>query len=120
MSNRRFEQNLVSTSANPDVDSRFRFDDLNRLTQFEMGTLNGGGTAISSSQLTQDWVLDETGNYVEFPQDIVDILEQTRTHNWINEIKGISETVSPSWATSGNCSKASRAIFSSYCEEHFS
>ncbi len=97
-SNRLYERNLISTGSNPDVDSLFGFDELNRLTQFEMGQLNGGGTSISSPQLTQDWVLDETGNYVESNQDIVEVLEQTRTHNQVNEITGISETVGASWA----------------------
>jgi RHS repeat-associated protein len=99
VSNRLFERNLIPTGTNPDVDSLFGFDELNRLTQFEMGELNGGGTAISSPELTQDWVLDETGNFVEFNQGVVNALEQTRTHNEVNEIIGIDETVGASWAT---------------------
>jgi hypothetical protein len=99
VSNQLFERNLIPTGTNPDVDSLFGFDQLNRLTGVEMGELNGGGTAITSPELTQDWVLEETGNFVEFNQGVVNALEQTRTHNEVNEITGIDETVGSSWAT---------------------
>jgi RHS repeat-associated protein len=108
VSNRLFERNTVlagSPAVNPGVDSLFGYDQLNRLTQCETGVLNTGGTAISSPQTAQDWVLDETGNFIEFTQQnlqsgvLTTTLDQTRDHNAVNEITGIDETVGASWAT---------------------
>ncbi len=105
VSNRLYERNTISTGANPGVDSLFGFDQLNRLTQLEMGTLNSSGTAITSPHSSQDWVLDETGNFVEFTQGNVQsgvlttTLDQTRVHNSVNEITNITETIGAAWAT---------------------
>ena len=65
---------------NPAVDSLFGYDELNRLTSFKQGELNTAGDAIASPGLTQDWTLDETGNFKGFTQGVVDAVTQTRTH----------------------------------------
>ncbi len=99
VSNRLNERNKVSTGSNPDVDSLFGFDGLNRLTSFKTGLLNAGGTDISSPEMTQSFTFDETGNFKNFSQTVVDAVTQTRTHNKVNEITNITETVGAAWAT---------------------
>ena len=98
VSNRLFERNKISTGSNPDVDSLFEYDELNRLTDFKTGLLNTAGNAISSPEMAQSFTLDETGNFKGFDQTVVDALTQTRTHNKVNEITAISETVGTAWA----------------------
>ncbi len=80
--NRLNERNLVTATGgtNPAVDSLFGYDELNRLTSFKQGELNTAGDAIASPGLTQDWTLDETGNFKGFTQGVVDAVTQTRTH----------------------------------------
>ena len=99
VSNRLNERNLVSTGSNPDVDGLFGFDELNRLTSFKTGMLNTGGDAIASPDMTQSFTLDETGNNKGFTQTDIDAVTQTRTHNDVNEITNITETVGDAWVT---------------------
>src|SRR5690606_11457079 len=62
------------------------------------GELNSGNTALTGSPtLTQDWTLDATGNWKGFDQTVTGALVQTRTHNGVNEITNIAETVGTSW-----------------------
>ncbi|MEZ6088432.1 MAG: hypothetical protein R3C05_10475 [Pirellulaceae bacterium] len=53
---------------------------------FQQGLLNSSNTSISSTTLTQDWNLDQVGNWDGFDQGVSDPLNQTRTHNRVNEI----------------------------------
>jgi RHS repeat-associated protein len=107
-SNRLSERNLVTGSggSNPAVDSLFGFDELNRMTSFESGELNVPGDAVVSPSGAQAFTLDETGNYTAFISDQapaagqppVAVLNQTRTHNTVNEVTDISQTVGDAWA----------------------
>jgi hypothetical protein len=95
VSNRLNERNRISTGSNPDVDSLIEFDELNRMTDFKSGLLNAGGDAITSPEMTQAFTLDETGNMsgMALAAGGSTTLDQTRTHNKVNEITNITETV---------------------------
>ena len=74
------------------------YDGLNRLGEFRRGTLNVGNTAVTADDdRRQVFTLDQIGNWAGF-QDAADAggegnwdLDQTRTNNKANEIKGISQ-----------------------------
>ncbi len=72
------------------LDEKYTYDDLNRLTNTERGTLDGNDD-ITSLVFEQDWTLDELGNWDEFDQDDDGTggwdLEQDRTTNNANEIR---------------------------------
>lgn len=97
-SNRTYRRDEVARSHSAGFDQLYGYDGLNRLTAMEQGTLNSGNTAISSATLTQDWTLDQTGNWSDFNQTVQNALAQTRTHNPVNEITDISETTGDVWA----------------------
>ena len=73
---------------------------MNRLATYDRGDLNVGKTAISGTPVKEeDWGLDMTGNWSDFLQKTSGTtdLNQDRTHNPVNEITGISETVGTAW-----------------------
>ncbi|MCG8651368.1 MAG: hypothetical protein MI861_16125, partial [Pirellulales bacterium] len=83
-----------------DLDQLYDYDGLQRLIDFQQGQLNSGNTSVSNKTLTQDWALDQVGNWDAFDQGIAGVLNQTRTHNKANEITDISESVGqPQWVT---------------------
>ena len=86
-----------------DRDQLHSYDDMNRLTQSEEGTLSVGKDSISSLNFKQQWSLDATGNWSTFKEDddgdATWDLEQTRTSNAVNEITDVAETTGPSWIT---------------------
>jgi YD repeat-containing protein len=99
-SNRLYRRDEVARSVGAGFDELYGYDGLNRLTSMQRGTLNSANTGLSSgSTLTQNWALDQTGNWSGFNQTVEDALTQTRTHNTVNEITGISETVGLPWDT---------------------
>jgi RHS repeat-associated protein len=76
----------------------YGYDDLYRLESYDRGQLSGG--TISNPNLTQDWTLDQTGNWTDFDQGVVGVINQARTHNTSNEITEITEgTSQPQWPT---------------------
>ena len=103
VSNRLNERNKVtkSGSSNPAVDSLFGYDELNRMTSFKTGQLNVAGDAITSPVSTQTFTLDETGNMsgLALAAGATTTLTQTRSHNDVNEITAISETIGDAWTT---------------------
>ncbi len=90
-----------SGGTNPGADSLFEYDQLNRLTKYQGGELNLAGDAITSPVIEQDFTLDETGNFKGFlvKDSGATTLNQSRTHNTVNEITNITETVGSSWLT---------------------
>src|SRR5690606_10235789 len=95
-----YRRDEVARSQTPlaKYDELYGYDGLNRLTSFDRGELNGGNTGLTGSPtLTQDWTLDGTGNWSAFSQTVQSALTQTRTHNPVNEITGIGETVGTAW-----------------------
>ncbi|MBI1370440.1 MAG: hypothetical protein GC162_17530 [Planctomycetes bacterium] len=103
-SNRLWRENPVASGFSSPQDQLYAYDPINRLVNMQRGTLNGGHTAVSPLTFEQQWGLDAVGNWNTFDQDSSGggfDLEQTRTHNKVNEITDIAETTGPSWPTPG-------------------
>jgi len=101
-SNRQWKQNVVSSAASVPLDEYYDYDNLNRLTEMQRGTLTGGPpfTGIGGTPgAEQDWTLDPNGNWSGFVTKAsgTTTLNQTRTQNPVNEITAIGGT--PGWAT---------------------
>jgi RHS repeat-associated protein len=99
--NRTFrEQTCDPTSHHDEV---YAYDGVNRLADFDRGTINANKDAISTLKFAQQWSLDPTGNWSGFKEDDDGDsswdLNQSRTSNEVNEITNITETCGPSWAT---------------------
>ena len=81
----------------------YAYDGLQRLDDFDRGSLNAAKDAITSLKFAQQWSLDATGNWSNFKQDDNGDgtwdLDQDRTANKVNEITGITETAGPAWTT---------------------
>lgn len=96
---RTYRRDEAARAQSAGLDELYGYDGLNRLTSMDRGTLNSGNTAlVGSPTLAQDWTLDATGNWKAFDQAVQNALAQTREHNSVNEITGISETVGLDWA----------------------
>jgi hypothetical protein len=84
-------------------DEVYGYDGVNRLTDFDRGTINANKDAISTLKSAQAWSLDPTGNWSGFKEDrdgnSTWDLDQSRTSNEVNEITGITETSGPAWVT---------------------
>ena len=81
-------------------DEFYTYDDVNRLATFDRGDLNANKDAISGTPVKEeDWGLDMTGNWTDFLQKTSGTtdLDQDRTHNPVNEISGITETIGTAW-----------------------
>ncbi len=92
-SNRTSRDNTLTSG----LDELYAYDNLNRMTNMDRGTLSGG--AIASPAKEQYWTLDPTGNwsgYVTKTSGTTD-LNQSRAHNKVNEIGAVSETAGPAW-----------------------
>ncbi|MBI1370441.1 MAG: hypothetical protein GC162_17535 [Planctomycetes bacterium] len=103
-SNRLWRENPVASGFSSPQDQLYAYDPINRLTNMQRGTLNGGHTAVSPLTFEQQWGLDAVGNWATFDQDSSGggfDLQQQRTHNKVNEITDIAETTGPSWPTPG-------------------
>jgi len=102
VSNRTWRDNL-SPGMTVGSDELYSYDQLQRLQNLNRGTLNTGGTAITSPTFGQNWTLDETGNWSGFKQDNDGNgtweLNQSRTTNTVNEIKTITNATSSAWTT---------------------
>ena len=87
------------------LDQLYAYDDVNRLTQSQEGTLGAGKDSISSLNFAQQWSLDATGNWSGFKEDddgdSTWDLNQTRTSNAVNEITNVTETAGPKLAHPG-------------------
>ena len=95
-SSRLYRENTVASGK----DEYYSYDDVNRLTVFDRGDLNANKDAISGTPAKEeDWGLDMTGNWTDFMQKTSGStdLNQDRTHNPVNEITGITETVGTAW-----------------------
>ena len=101
VSNRTWRDNL-SPGMTVGSDELYSYDQLQRLQNLNRGTLNTGGTAITSPTFGQDWTLDETGNWNGFKQSDNGTtwpLDQTRTANTVNEITTLVNETSKAWIT---------------------
>lgn len=100
-SNRTYREQTCDT--NSYHDEVYGYDGVNRLTDLDRGTINGGKDAISTLKFAQQWSLDPSGNWSGFKEDndgdSTWDLEQTRTSSEVNEITNIVETSGPTWTT---------------------
>ena len=101
---------IVGTSSNQDnYDQEYFYDNLHRLKNYEQGDAHDSGGSInqiSSLKFSQDWDLDQLGNWSGFDQDDngdgTDELTQTRTHNEANELETITSWTNPAYDKAGN------------------
>jgi RHS repeat-associated protein len=94
-SNRLYRDNLVNTA----FGELYAYDDLNQLSSFQRGFLDGTKTGLSGSATrSQSWDFDALGNFDSLTTDGTG---QSRTHNKQNEITTIGST-SLSYDTNGN------------------
>ena len=91
----KLTQTVNGSPAPTNVDELYGYDELYRLKAYDRGELVSG--SITNPTLTQDWTLDQTGNWAAFSQGVVDAGVQSRTHSKANEISGITVTTGPSW-----------------------
>jgi RHS repeat-associated protein len=104
-SSRTYRENTVAASSH---DQLYAYDNLNRLTSFDKGDLNGTHDGMSALASAQRWTLDPTGNWSEFKEDAngdtdytdATDLDQDRTHNKVNEVTDVAEAGGQvAWAT---------------------
>jgi hypothetical protein len=82
-------------------DEKYAYDNLNRLTAYDRGTLSDGN--ITNKVRNEAWGLSPTGNWSDYQIDAdgdgnytdATDLDQDRTHNLGNEITGITEQADP-------------------------
>jgi RHS repeat-associated protein len=78
----------------------YAYDNLNQLTSFERGTLNGTKTGLTgSASRSQAWDFDALGN---FDDQATNGTSQTRTHNKQNEITAVTGATTPTYDANGS------------------
>ncbi|MEM1353909.1 MAG: RHS repeat-associated core domain-containing protein [Planctomycetota bacterium] len=96
-----FRRDVVAHAAGEGFDELYTRDGLNRLNNYQRGLLNTANTAIDTLSFEQDWSLSQVANWDAFDQDNTgngtNDLAQTRTHNQVNEITGITNTTGTPW-----------------------
>ncbi len=100
---RLWRENIVARSQGKFFDEKYVYDEIHRLKDMERGELTSSNSQISNLKFTEDWSLDETGNWSGFKQDDNGSgtwdLDQSRTSNDVNEITDITETAGAAWGT---------------------
>jgi len=86
--NRIWSENLVTANKS----ELFAFDNADRLTSFKTGTLNGSKTAIITPTYTQDWNLDQIGNWAGFNDNGVNSTNTFSNTHEMTQFKGITNT----------------------------
>jgi len=97
-SNRLYRENVGPSGK----DEFYTYDGMYQLKNFDRGDLNEGKTAISGTLVREeDFTLDPTGNWSGYVQKTSGTtqLNQSWTHNPVNEVTDISETTGPAWIT---------------------
>ncbi|HAV63026.1 MAG TPA: hypothetical protein DCY13_11755, partial [Verrucomicrobiales bacterium] len=101
--NRDWRENTVATSGQ---DEFYTYNALYRLKTLDRGDLNGTYTGITGTPTwEEDLNFDPTGNWngtsTGYLQKVngTTTLNQNRTHNKVNEITDITETVGTAWPT---------------------
>ena len=104
-SNRLWRTAPVATAAGVNLDELYSYDGVNQLVSLDRGQLDFAKTGLVSNSKTfgEARSLDMTGNWSRYQQDsdgdgTLD-LDQSRTHNAVNEIRSFAATVGDSWAT---------------------
>jgi hypothetical protein len=81
--NRLYRNDLVH-GANSEL---YAYDQVDQIKNLNRGTLNQSQTAVTSSNFTEAWDFDKTGNWTQYSRAGV---VENRTHNAANEIQGIA------------------------------
>lgn len=101
--NRTYRENVVGNALSKYFDELYSYDGINRLKDFNRGTLSSLKDVITNLQYAECWSLDETGNWSNFRQDDTGNgawdLSQNRSHNKVNEITDITESAGSIWVT---------------------
>jgi len=104
--NRLYREDTEASDASVHQDELYAYDGLHRLTDMQLGNVNTEASppTIASVGFRHNWGLDQLGNWAMFNEDEDGDgtsggweLEQTRTHNKVNEITGISATTGLDW-----------------------
>src|SRR5262249_24735767 len=98
-SNVLWRDNLVNSA----FGELYSYDNLNQLTSFQRGTLNGSHTGlVGSASRSQSWTFDALGN---FASQTTNGTTQTRSANAQNEMTSISGATTPTYDSNGNMTK---------------
>ena len=124
-SNRVYREDMAASAQGQGLDELYGHDDLSRMNNFQVGTLNANKDAIASGDLAfeQDWGLDQLGNWATFNEDIDgdgdgdDDLVQDRAANTANEITDIgiapdgigADWINPVYDAAGNMTQIPQA-----------
>ena len=89
-------------------DNFYWYDGLYQVSEHKRGELDGDPPdGITDLQQNEEWTYDETGNWSEY-SSTSPANEQSRTHNWVNEITEIADgtstidDVNPTYDAAGN------------------
>ena len=97
--NRLFEENGVIAS----LSEVYTNDELNQLSSYKLGTLNGGKTDVTGTPTNaQNWDYDAVGNWDSVTTNST---TQTRGANRQNEITSVSGATTPTYDNNGNLTK---------------
>ncbi len=100
-SNRLWRQNTLGSSSG--FDEQYVYDGLYQLTSRKRGTLSGGVITGTPAE-EEDFTFDPTGNWPTYvvKESGTMSLNQTRTHQFVNEIMAISGGITPIYDSNGN------------------
>ena len=94
------------------IDESYTYDNLNRLTKVNRGSLSSNTITDAASNWRQTWTLDALGNWSTFVTDtnggvqgVSGETTQTRTFNARNQITSISGATTPVYDNNGNTTK---------------
>jgi len=108
------------------LDETYDYDNLNRLTEFDHGTLSGGTITVGNLARNAAWDLTATGNWSGYQVDAdgdasyagAGDLNQSRSHNDVNEIYAAGDAITetggqtawadPAYDACGNMTTAPR------------
>jgi len=100
-SNRIWRQNTVAEALSKHFDELYGNDQINRLKDFQRGTLNTQKDGVTDKSFAECWSLDPTGNWNNYLEDKNGDgtwdLNQSRSSNTVNEITALSDSVGPNW-----------------------
>src|SRR5262249_32527666 len=98
--NVRYRANPAAAAAGQPFDEVYRYDGLNRLTDFRRGQLNPTRDGLTGDPTrAQTWQLDALGNWTAVTTDGV---AQARTHDPQNQIQSIDGATTPGYDPNGN------------------
>lgn len=107
---RTWREDAAAAAHSQNHDEFYAYDGLQRLVNFDRGDLTGTPpTGISGTPAKEeDWTLDQLGNWPGLVRKSAGAttLNQTRTHNAVNEIQTLSTSVTPAHDAAGNMTYA--------------